>query len=233
MASINYGLAEIRTGHTMLAMLSRQFAGLQEFGEEWKRIDAAQLSSNYLEIVRTSSESSGQSAVPKQAADSTLSTRFFISYRHSDSGHSAGRVSDHLVQAFGQDRVFIDVARLEPGELYEIVLSHAIDQSDVILAIIGKHWNRVSGHRGRALDDEADWVRLELRMAIEKGKRIIPCTVDGAKPPRAEDLPAVLKDLAKRQVMEISQNQFGRDMAGLVDLLKKIQPSKVSDAKAT
>ncbi len=229
-ASINYDESRICTGHTVAASLSAEF-DKRDYGREWRKIDANQLSANYLEIVRASSESASEDQSKAQSSP-MLATRFFISYRRRDSGNSAGRLYDHLVGALGRERVFMDVASLDPGQLFAVVLADAIDRCDVVLAVIGNRWNMANGRlKRRLLDDENDWVRMELLMAIEKGKRIIPCLVDGASPPKVEELPEVLADVARRQVLEVSQGHFERDIAALLDLLKRVQPGSVQSSK--
>jgi hypothetical protein len=226
-ASINYDEASIRTGHTILALLTdpQLSAPLRSNVPALYSVDANELAANHSEITANSVESVRRIPTHGAIAERTSSTRFFISYRRRDSGHSAGRIRDHLVAAFGRDRVFMDVSDLSPGELYAVLLIDAIARCDAVIAVIGKHWNRsVRGAACRKLDDPEDWVRIELATAIEKGKRIIPCLVDGAAPPRVEDLPLALADVARRQVIEVSQHQFERDIAGLVDLLRKITP---------
>lgn len=72
--------------------------------------------STSLEIVRGSSESLHESDVRPASTNTASSARIFISYRRRDSAYSAGRIRDHLITAFGSDRVFMDVSDLDPGE---------------------------------------------------------------------------------------------------------------------
>src|SRR5258707_44327 len=44
-----------------------------------------------------------------------MTGKIFISYRRTDESGHAGRLFDALQQTFGADRLFIDVASLEPG----------------------------------------------------------------------------------------------------------------------
>jgi hypothetical protein len=226
-ASINYNESSIRTGHAVLALLSdpELSARLGNRITDVSGITPDALAANFPDIVRASSESLPNGDVRPVSTSPAASARIFISYRRGDSAYSAGRIRDHLITAFGRDRVFMDVSDLTPGELYSVVLVDAISQCDVVIAVIGKHWNRTGGRTVlRRLEDKDDWVRQELTAGIEKGKRIIPCLVDDAKMPRPEDLPADVADVARRQATEISPDHFERDVAALIDVLKRIAP---------
>ena len=75
----------------------------------------------------------------------------------------------------------------------------------MLLALIGDQWLTVTDVNGRRrLDDPDDFVRLEIQAALTRNVRIIPILVDGARMPRAEELPAGLAGLARRQALELS-----------------------------
>jgi hypothetical protein len=40
----------------------------------------------------------------------------FISYRREDSGGHAGRLCDRLTARFGDDRIFLDIQDIRPGQ---------------------------------------------------------------------------------------------------------------------
>ena len=40
----------------------------------------------------------------------------FVSYRREDSAAYAGRICDHLEALFGEDRIFMDVEDIRPGQ---------------------------------------------------------------------------------------------------------------------
>jgi hypothetical protein len=48
-----------------------------------------------------------------------------------------------------------------------------------------------------------DFVRIEIASALSSGKRVIPVLVNEAQMPCASDLPPSLKELARRQAVEI------------------------------
>ena len=63
-----------------------------------------------------------------------------ISYRRSDSQDITGRISDRLVQHFGKDTVFRDIDSIPPGADFRQHISHVLDESDMLLAIVGPRW---------------------------------------------------------------------------------------------
>ena len=62
-----------------------------------------------------------------------------------------------------------------------------------------------SGSLGRRrLDEPNDYVRFEVRTALRRGVRVIPVLVEGARPPRQQELPPDLRRLARLNALEMS-----------------------------
>ena len=154
--------------------------------------------------------------------------KIFINYRREDAAGYAGRVFDRLEGEFGQHNVFIDVDALQPGDDFINAINGRLGQCDVMLAIIGPRWVSITDAGGRArLEDESDFVRIELQTAIERGIRIIPILVDRASMPRLPDVPESLRPLLRRQSTELSDTRWNYDLARLVDKIKEItDPAK-------
>ena len=147
--------------------------------------------------------------------------RIFISYRREDTAYPAGWLFDRLVDKYG-DEVFKDVDSIELGDDFVEVINKAVGSCDVLLALIGEEWVTITDDRGRRrLDDPDDYVRLEIEAALERNVRVIPILVDGAKMPEAEQLPASLGLLTRRQALELSPSQFDFDTSRLIKVLDK------------
>src|ERR1700736_6285006 len=96
--------------------------------------------------------------------------RVFISYRREESSGYAGRLFDHLQEHFGEEQVFMDVDRIQPGEDFKEAIEKTVASSDALLAVIGKKWLTIKNKKGqRRLEDPEDYVRLEIAKALELG----------------------------------------------------------------
>jgi hypothetical protein len=131
--------------------------------------------------------------------------RVFISYRRADTTpHLAGRLYDRLESRLGDGNVFMDVDSIQPGLDFVEAIEKAVGSCDVLLALIGTRWVDAVDERGRRrLEDPDDFVTVEIAAAMRRGIRVIPVLVDGAAPPRREDLPPALEGLARRQAVRL------------------------------
>lgn len=147
----------------------------------------------------------------------------FVSYRREDSSAYAGRLYDRLSQHFGPEHVFMDIDAIGPGEDFREVIHRTCSSCDVLLAVIGKSWLTAIDRAGRPrLQDEADFVRLEISLALRSGLRVIPILVGGAEMPDSRGLPPDLADLAFRNAWEISDKRFRLDVDGLIEAVEKL-----------
>src|SRR5262245_39400181 len=70
--------------------------------------------------------------------------------------------------------------------------------------MIGPNWlDARDEHGNRRLDDPYDFVRIEIAQALQRDIPVIPILLDGARIPKADQLPEDLKELALRNGMEI------------------------------
>ncbi len=149
--------------------------------------------------------------------------KVFISYRREDSPGYAGRLYDRLHDEFGSDNVFIDVDTIQPGDDFVDVITGMLSQCDVVLAVIGPRWLAAADDRQqRRLDDETDFVRVEIQTALERRIRVIPVLVEQAKLPKSDELPAPLQGLVRRQVLELSDTRWAYDVGRLLESLHKL-----------
>jgi uncharacterized RDD family membrane protein YckC len=148
------------------------------------------------------------------------SRRIFMSYRRDDTPYPAGWLYDRLAERFGIGQVFKDVDSIEPGDDFVEVITTAVGSCDVLLALIGDQWLTVTDAAGRRrIDDPHDFVRLEIEAALARDIRVVPILVEGARMPRADDLPPGLAKLAYRQALELSPNRFNADLSRLLRVL--------------
>jgi ankyrin repeat protein len=142
----------------------------------------------------------------------------FISYRRDDAAGTAGRLYDRLVDRLGRERVYRDVDSGQPGEDFVETIGRKVRECDVLLALIGPGWLRaVDESGGWRLAKEEDLVRVEIATALDRGIRVIPILLEGAKMPRDGDLPSSLAKFAHRNAVEVRDAHFDQDVAQLLD----------------
>jgi hypothetical protein len=141
----------------------------------------------------------------------------FLSYRREDSSGHAGRLYDRLIEVFGEDQVFMDVDNIPPGEDFVDVIQASVWASSFFLLVIGQSWLKPSPANGKSrLYDPNDFVRLEIASALERNTRIIPILVGGARMPSANDLPADIHAITRKQAVELSDARFRTDATRLI-----------------
>src|SRR5688572_27313464 len=137
----------------------------------------------------------------------------FISYRQDDAKPYALLLRQDLVEAFGEENVFLDKDTLHAGSWREQIRA-ALDRSGVVLIVIGRRWLTSADGRGqRRLDLPDDVHRQEIAVALSrKDVTVIPVTVDGAGIPPPDDLPADIRALTDQQARELSDNSARRTL---------------------
>jgi peptidoglycan hydrolase-like protein with peptidoglycan-binding domain len=152
--------------------------------------------------------------------------RITISYRRDDSGVITGRIFDRLATHFGRDSIFRDIDSIPPGADFREHINHVLDESDILLAIVGPKWLGTRGGQTR-LDDEADPVRVEIETGLRKKMPVIPVLVLRGAMPRASQLPDSVKDFAYRHAVQIDAGQdFDVHAARLIRAMDRILRQK-------
>jgi Caspase domain/TIR domain len=123
-------------------------------------------------------------------------SKIVISYRRSSYDAIVGRIRDKLVSHYGDDAVYMDVDNIPYGIDFRQHINKALNEGDVVIAIIGPKWvGPMRGRKARIFDD-ADPVRVEIETALNRGIAVVPILVDGAKMPKQTDLPESISQLA-------------------------------------
>ncbi len=157
--------------------------------------------------------------------------KIFISYRRSDSEGEAGRLFDDLISRFTEQAVFMDVDAIAPGRDFRRAIEENIHACSVMLAIIGPKWLDCVDSAGQwRLNDEGDFVRIEIATALKRDIPVVPVLVRGAAMMRAEDLPGELKELAFRNAVQLTHARWKSDLQALVQALRPFVDSVAEPA---
>jgi hypothetical protein len=126
-----------------------------------------------------------------------------ISYRREDSLPVAGHLYDRMEQRFGKQNVFMDFDSIRPGFDFRDQIKGTIERSKVVIAVIGPHWLGEQSDGSRRIDDPADFVRLEVACALERGIPVIPVLINNTAMPTPKMLPADIQALAFRHALPL------------------------------
>src|SRR5262249_35676431 len=141
-----------------------------------------------------------------------MASKVFISYRRDDSAGHAGRVHDRLEREFGRDLLFMDVDSIPLGVNFVTALQEEVAKCGVLLAGIGRDWLKVRDKDGkRRLDNPDDFVRVEIAAALQRNIPVIPILLEGAKVPKANQLPKDLEELSVRNGLDVRHASFHND----------------------
>ena len=150
--------------------------------------------------------------------------KLFISYRQSETSAECALLSHLLSAKFGDENVFLDTEKFDPGEPFPERIRAEVVDADAVLLVIGPQWldmPHIDG--GRRIDHEDDWVRQEIQLAKGTG-RLIPVLVQGAEMPQRPDLPDAIQWIAFRQAVELRPRALRHDANHLVERLEKPNP---------
>ena len=122
-----------------------------------------------------------------------MARKIFISYRRDDHPDFVERIRDWFIMRYERENVFMDFDTIPPGVRFADYIRQEVEQCDAMLAILGPRWMELM--REKASKFEEDYVRVEISLALQLGKPIIPICIVDAGVPKAAELPADLRPL--------------------------------------
>ncbi len=150
----------------------------------------------------------------------------FISYRRSDSAAFSGRIADFFGYHCPDVPVFFDTVAIQPGDNFVDVIRSRLASSSVVLAVMGESWVDAADAKGvRRIDNPQDFVRMELKLALEMGARVIPVLLDNAQMPDESQLPSDIAGLALCNAELVRGAAFQRDAQHLTEYVSKFLSS--------
>jgi len=130
-----------------------------------------------------------------------------VSYRRDDSEAITGRIFDRLVAHYGKTAVFRDIDNIPPGVDFRKHIDEALEETDVLIVVIGRRWVGSAKPGNVRIHDEADPVRIEVETALKRNIAIIPVLVGDTRMPSSAQLPASLKEFTFRNAVRIDSGQ--------------------------
>lgn len=131
----------------------------------------------------------------------------YISYRVADTQVEARLIYSYLVSRFGENAVFLDKKRINPGDTWPNELEQNASGARVILALIKDNmkWVGMLDDLSRRLQKADDWVRKELEIGLKRGV-LMPVFIDGAAFPALDSIDT-LKSLPTVQGYKITTDE--------------------------
>ncbi len=141
-----------------------------------------------------------------------MANKIFINYRRSDSNWPAQMIYNKLNERY-EYLVFKDLY-IASGEDFEKRIQNELHECKVFLSIINKSWLNILQSRSR---EEIDYVMLEIKVALEENKCIIPILIDDTVMPSQTDLPEEIRELYLKNGCRITLKNFDFEMDKLCD----------------
>jgi tetratricopeptide (TPR) repeat protein len=150
----------------------------------------------------------------------------FVNYRTADTRFGASVAYELLAARFGPDHVFLDHRSMPPGAIYPSDLRAGIEQARVLLVLIGPEWLAAdpADPNLRLVDRPQDWVRREIRRAIERDIHVIPVLLDGVPLPPPGTLPPDIDQLTLRQKATVQHRRLAEDIDRLAATIADLVP---------
>jgi TIR domain len=148
----------------------------------------------------------------------------FISYRNADRSYGPVLIDRELRRRFGPDNVFQATRSNLPGTPFPQEIMRWLRECTLFIPLIDPPWVGEDLHR---LHDKKDWVRREIRYALDHGKLILPVLLDGASMPKSGELPEDIAPVTRRVALPMRALTADADLLRLVGEVERLVPDLV------
>jgi pterin-4a-carbinolamine dehydratase len=147
----------------------------------------------------------------------------FISYRRADSSAASRWLAKTIRDTFGPQSVFIDTEAIRIGDEWPERIDAALMSTTILIPVIGQSWLRMADENGRRrLDKDDDWVRNEIRHALETKLHVIPILLSNTPPLTREALPECIGSLYRFQAFELRDDRWENDLSIFLSRLSEL-----------
>lgn len=106
----------------------------------------------------------------------------------------------------------MDIDSIPVGSRFADHIEKSLKDCSVVVAMIGRDWLSANPVGSRRIDEIDDYVRSEIRYAIQRGIPIVPLLLDGAAMPSVSQLPDDISSFASWNATVIRHERFGDDI---------------------
>ncbi|MEO1290698.1 MAG: TIR domain-containing protein, partial [Chloroflexota bacterium] len=133
-----------------------------------------------------------------------------------------------LTIKYGEENVFLDVDQIPLGQNFKETLQESLDQSDVVLIIVGDRWVDELKKREEDRISDANYVYVEIMRALDKAiPLIIPIMLNKTSDLKRDDLPQEMQKITSLQYGRVRDNpDFHTDMDKIRQRIDERFPSQ-------
>lgn len=147
--------------------------------------------------------------------------KLFLSYRRDDTGDLALHLAEWLRKNKRVSELFIDIDEIRLGEPFDTAIENALRSCDAVLVLIGPDWlgaRQQSNHY--RINDEQDFVRREVRLALKSGKPVVPILRGSVTMPPTTKLPLDIEQLCMLQAFTVQPEDVPNSAKRLIHHLR-------------
>ena len=138
----------------------------------------------------------------------------FVSYQRTDTAMAAHALF-YALRLAGHE-AYVDTGAIAPGQFYRQVIANAISESNLLLALVGPHFDV-----GR-LAEPTSVVTFEWQRARFHRTAVVPVLVDGAEMLRDDQLPAPLRWFTRTDAINLRGPSFVADVAACISAVPRV-----------
>lgn len=158
--------------------------------------------------------------------------KIFINYRRDDTGDIAPWLYENLRHVFG-DILFIDNDKIRKGAKWRDELNSALESCELLIVLIGKNWLKTfDKFNRRRIDHPDDWVRNEIKYALESNKEILPIIFGGKEYFVPQALPEDISKICDRQYINFNSSNHKNHLIEVINSLENLGISTKNKIKA-
>lgn len=121
----------------------------------------------------------------------------------------------------GHADVFQDCDAIKPGDDWAKAIDEHLKRAEALVVVLTAGWHKVQDETSgrRRIDDPVDWVRNEIRFALQRRIRIFSILLDGAELPNRDWLPSDIGGFVDAQAHPVRIEHLENDLRPLTEAI--------------